>query len=566
MSVASSSSDARPRPDPRGPLTHAAFCLVAAHCTRASRLALGSTNRAMRALLRRYLDERGLLPALWRLTPSQYAAAVEVLVRDRSMCLMGEAGAGKSYLFRALIAERQRAGHLVLCAAPSGIAATPLGGQTVHSLFGLSVEHRASARGPGLKANCKYAGALRRARTIFIDEMSMMSEEMIALVDARLRRLRDPNAPFGGAQLVLTGDFSQLPPVPGSTPASRRYCFEAPVFRQAFVAPGLVRTLAGSRRHEGDAQFAAMLNQIRRGELSRLARIAFAAQVVSSDAPPDTSATTYLYCTRDRTLAHNERCLTALPTADHTWRCIDMGEDAESLAAAKRIDTMEETLRLRVGAPVLLRSNLTDTLVNGTRGTVIAVRTVCQLGLGRCHEDAHCEACHPACNPDWTPAPRCYAEAAGGASLAVLQRFGVSASAFNLRPVVQFVGEPAPLVVAPFLATIKAPGAPAGRRVRPDADDSAPAAAAELADGRVVAARLQFPLCLAFALTIHKAQGMTLDRVCLPDINRSFAPGQVYVALSRVRHIRDLVFLDAEPRRILCAAEVARFYAEVAPG
>ena len=62
--------------------------------------------------------------------------------------------------------------------------------------------------------------------------------------------------------------------------------------------------------------------------------------------------------------------------------------------------------------------------------------------------------------------------------------------------------------------------------------------------GRIVATRIQFPLCLAYSLTIHKSQGMTIDNLCLSDIGRAFAHGQVYVALSRARTLANITLVD----------------------
>lgn len=507
------------------------------------------------------------------LTPTQCEAAALVLLQNRSLCLMGEAGSGKSFLFKALIAERERARSPIvnasgrqpdftLCGAPTGMAASLLSGLTLHSLFGVSVGSRhpnapAAAQRPHLTTNCKYAGALRHARTIFIDEMSMISQELLELIDTRLRRVRGvPETPFGGAQLVMTGDFSQLPPVPGASPESQRYCFEAPVFRAAFVDTGLVRTLAGSKRHQDDPAFAQVLNEIRLGRMPTLVVQALRSRITSAAA---VESFVHLYCTRERARVRNVACLAKLPTEERAWHCIDMGEDSESVAAARRIDTLEEELCLKVGAPVLLRVNVTDRLINGSRGTVVAIRRTCELGLAQCRPELKCPACSA---PDWVLPPRVYSEL-GAVSAEVLRHFSCNADAFVVRPVVQFDGEPEPLIVSPHLATIRAPGCVrVGGRARGGSGDDGGGAGA---DGRVVAARLQFPLCLAWALTIHKAQGMTIRTgVALPDICQSFAPGQLYVALSRVCRLADIYFVDRAPWMAQADPRVLAFYTALA--
>lgn len=589
-------------------------------------------NKELRACAKEFLRRINRLPPIVMLSTEQHAVAVDVLCNRRSVCLLGDAGSGKTFTFNALIQQRKDQGAMVCCAAPTGIAATHCGGMTIHQLFGIVVPPRRAdivamtgesvtalamspstavalaapdtpyVRRPVLKRYAKYEYALRTAAVLFVDEISMLSQEIFELMDERLRSLRNAELPFGGIQLVLTGDPFQLPPVPEDGNArSARFCFEAPLFRHMFcsqqnvIAPtsggsgglvqtllpgaapttsvGVIRVLRESKRHETDAAFNEVLNDVRFGQISERTRFALSARLVRSACRPCVQQHTYLYCTRDRVSAHNTECLGKLSTPLFEWQCFDAGEDDECRRMLHTVSVLEQKLLLRVGAPVLLRVNCTDRLVNGSRGVVVAIKRLCELGYRQCAASQHCLVCSAA---DWTcPSPE-YAELeVPGAGASARRRFAVDASMFTVRPVVKFECADKPLVVSPHYFDIHAPGASRRnkRSYAPLAQDNKRPALAGLGDmptayssssssssngdtvpsrdemyasggeGRVVATRIQFPLCLAYSLTIHKAQGMTIDNLCLPDIGRAFASGQVYVALSRARSLANVTLV-----------------------
>ncbi len=142
-------------------------------------------------------------------------AAIELLKSGVNVFLTGEAGTGKSTLVREFI---RRCGHECIVLAPTGIAALNAGGTTIHSQMRFK---------PGLidtvnlepLTDGNRCRALRMAKTIIIDEISMVRSDLFCAMDARLRELAPSifrDRPFGGKQIVLVGDFMQLPPVVGS--------------------------------------------------------------------------------------------------------------------------------------------------------------------------------------------------------------------------------------------------------------------------------------------------------------------------------------------------------------
>src|SRR5262245_7254650 len=120
----------------------------------------------------------------------------------------GRAGTGKSHFIRALIEEDQATPQAVL--APTGLAAMNIGGQTVHSFFGFPPR---PLIGHAEKPSWFFTKAARGVKRIIVDEISMLRADVLDAMDSHLRAARKSVRPFGGVQMLLVGDFYQLPPV-----------------------------------------------------------------------------------------------------------------------------------------------------------------------------------------------------------------------------------------------------------------------------------------------------------------------------------------------------------------
>ncbi|KAL6774453.1 hypothetical protein ACKKBG_A25060 [Auxenochlorella protothecoides x Auxenochlorella symbiontica] len=423
------------------------------------------------------------------LSPEQQRA-VALVRAGKNVFFTGCAGTGKSRLLAAIMSVLPPSTTFVT--ASTGLAACALGGTTIHAFAGVGraeggIDAMAARAGLG-----ESAQRWRRAAALIIDEISMLDAHLFTALEELARRLRGSQAPFGGIQLILSGDFHQLPPVTRGS-GRRAFCFQSPAWERCVQASVV---LSRVYRQAGDDGFIALLGRLRVGaataaELEELQRRC-APRAGPADAPdpgpgmgasappPPAVLSTRLFTHRADVDAVNAAALAALPGPGRTFHARDEGAPSEALDAAC---PARASLELRAGAQVMLLRSLAprEGLVNGARGVVAGF------------------------------------DAARG------------------LPVVAFAAGPT-RVVAPERWTLRS-------------------------GGRGGAAREALPLGLAWALSVHRCQGMSLDAVEV-DLARAFEPGMAYVALSRVRGAAGLTIAPGgiAPAALRADPAVLQFY------
>jgi ATP-dependent exoDNAse (exonuclease V) alpha subunit len=408
--------------------------------------------------------------AAYEASPGIHEALAAIDAGTPAILIVGRAGTGKTRLVQYL---KGRPGvELQAAVAPTGIAALNARAQTIHSFFHL--EH-AVLDARNLAKGGKFGSLYRRMKRLVIDEISMVRADIVDAIDARLRQVRTDKRPFGGVQIVMVGDFLQLPPVVQGHdwPLLDGLGYRAPYAFNAHAVQSLpLKTVTLDQVWRQDEQeFIDILGRIRSREgiaeaLERLNRRC---------AGPHRGGVKPLLLTPTRAAAerHNRDGLLALGTDRTAFKAEIEGDFAVGAANLP----VPERLELAAGARVMaVRNDQQGRFVNGSLGTVTRVSPNGALVTFDRRREEH--------------------------------------------------------LVAPA----------AWEKVRQQWNEEK-----QRIDNEVVGIYRQIPLIHAWAVTIHKAQGLTLDDVRVDLGAGAFAPGQVYVALSRVRTMAGLSF--ARPLR-----------------
>jgi ATP-dependent exoDNAse (exonuclease V) alpha subunit len=408
------------------------------------------------------------------------AEALQILKTGGNVFLTGEPGSGKTHLVNTYVRYLRERGIEPAITASTGIAATHLGGMTIHSWSGIGVRTELSPYDlDKLTQNERVVKRVRRARVLIIDEISMLSAQTFALVELACRALRDSTEVFGGLPVVLVGDFFQLPPV--SRGEAAQFAYQSPTWR---ALKPLVCYLSEQHRQE-DEKFLALLAALRAGDFSPRHRALLTERFVASDEVPEDL--TQLFSHNADVDRLNDAALARLPGATRTFTMRSHGAPP-AIESLKKNCLSPETLILKIGAKVMFtKNNPEGRFVNGTTGEIVG----------------------------WSR--------------------GEGWPEVRTRSGARLVVEPAEWVVE--------------------------------AEGRVLASVVQVPLRLAWAITVHKSQGLSLDAAVM-DLSQAFEYGQGYVALSRVRTLDGLYLLGLNERALqlhpAVCAEDARFRTESA--
>jgi len=396
--------------------------------------------------------------------------ALEIMLAGESVLLTGPAGSGKTYVLNQFIKFAKHDGKHVSVTATTGLAATHLGGTTIHSWSGIGVQDSL----PNNFADHIAKGRreiIEKTDVLIIDEISMLHDFRLDMVDEACRLVRKrPDEPFGGIQIIMSGDFFQLPPINRGDSRAGSFVVSSDVWRD--LDP-IVCYLQEQHRQD-DEELLDILNALRGGEIRRHHAETLLSRV--DQVPPDDELLTELHTVNINVDQLNNSKLDELDGDELIYTQTTTGSEnyVENL---QRSVLAPATLRLKEGALVMAVKNSAERkYANGSLGQVIEF-------------EQHTE-----------------------------------------YPVVEFKN---------------------GKTVTMSPDTW------ELRDGDKKRASItQIPLRLAWAITVHKSQGMTLDAARI-DLRKAFVEGMGYVALSRVKNLRNL-YLTGINRMALQVSEVAQ--------
>lgn len=404
--------------------------------------------------------------------------ALEILKTGGNVFLTGEPGAGKTHVLNQYIEWLEDCGVNVAVTASTGIAATHIGGMTIHAWSGIGARDALSPYDlDAITGKEKIARRVKNARVLVIDEISMLDGRVLDMIDSVCRAIRGKEEAFGGLQTILVGDFFQLPPIarPGE---EAQFAFESYAWRNAQF---LTCYLTEQYRHE-DELLLSLLASIRKGDIEEEHYTLLS----------DQKDITYEQIEPTRLFTHNRDVdrvniekLRELGGITKKFTMENRGAKAV-VEGLKKSCLSPEVLELKEEAMVICtKNNFEVGYVNGTLGRVV--------------------------------------------DFDVDEGFPIIETSDGRR-----------LTIAPASWSIEE-------------------------DGKVTAEITQVPLRLAWAITVHKSQGMSLDAAEI-DLRNAFTYGQGYVALSRVRTLAGMKVLGLNANSLIVDPKVimtdTRFRAE----
>lgn len=399
--------------------------------------------------------------------------ALTILKTGGNVFLTGEPGSGKTHTIRTFISYLREHNIEPAVTASTGIAATHIHGMTIHAWSGLGIKNSLNAYDLDALSTKEYlVRRINNTKVLIIDEISMLSANTLSMVDVVCRTLRGSPEPFGGLQVILVGDFFQLPPISKFANGSNgeaKFAYSSPSWKNL----KLITCYLTEQHRQEDSGLLSLLSAIRSNSIEDFHHEELQSRTQSKKKVNDN--TTQLFTKNVAVDSLNEEKLNSLIYKEEVFTMESKGSNA-LVEGLKKGCLSPETLKLKKDAVVMCTKNNPQAgFANGTLGTVV----------------------------DFERGTR--------------------------YPIIKILD---------------------GRRITiPHMEWVVEE------DGKVKARISQIPLRLAWAITVHKSQGMSLDAASM-DLTDVFEYGQGYVALSRVRTFAGITLRGYNQRALEVHPEV----------
>lgn len=391
------------------------------------------------------------------------AQALNIMKTGVNIYLTGSAGAGKTYVLNEYIKYLKDHEVSVAITASTGIAATHMNGHTIHGWAGIGIKDEMSEYDIEALLDKQYLHKrFRDAKVLIIDEVSMLHAHRLDIVEKVCRNFKGNGLPFGGLQVILCGDFFQLPPITRGRNAEDGNLDDMIIYSQSWKSMSPAICYITEQHRQDDEVFTDILNNFRKDSLNEkhieIIKKRINAKVTMVEP-------TKLYTHNVDVDQINNLELSKIKNEEHEYYMDGSGGEV-LVDILKKSCLAQPVLKLRVGAQVMfIKNNFEKGYVNGTRGIVKRFYT------------------------DGTPV----VETTKGELIDVVNESWVIEE-----------------------------------------------------NDKIKAQISQLPLRLAWAITIHKSQGMSLDSAEI-DLSKTFAFGMGYVALSRVRTLSGIRLVGFHP-------------------
>ena len=394
--------------------------------------------------------------------------ALDILKTGANVFLTGEPGAGKTYTINEYVNYLRDREVEVAITASTGIAATHIGGMTIHSWSGIGIKRKFDKYDLDRITSNEYVSKrIRRAKVLVIDEVSMLSSDTLSMVEAVCREVKQNDEAFGGLQIIFVGDFFQLPPIIKKEEESPQIKLIKNKSEAIFACDSRawknskpITCYITEQYRQDDADFLSILSAIRANTFDKNHLQKIQSRKIEKTKLPKNAPK--LFSHNINVDFVNTETLSKIEKETKIFEMLSQGPDA-LVAVMKKGCLSPEKLELKIGAEVMFtKNNQKEGFVNGTLGTVVD--------------------------------------------------FGKNSK----YPIVK-TRNGRTIEVEPMEWTVEE-------------------------NGKIRARINQIPLRLAWAITVHKSQGMSMDSAIM-DLSEVFEYGQGYVALSRVRRLSGLYIL-----------------------
>jgi len=415
---------------------------------------------------------------------SDQQKVIELYLQGKNLFISGGAGTGKSFLLNYL--KLNFSHHDLEITSSTGISAVNIGGTTIHSWAGIGLANQPIEQILNNLLSSKMTKIRKRiikTKTLAIDEISMISPEVLEILNIVFQEIRQNSQPFGGMQTLFFGDFLQLPPVNRNS-HELQFCFDSPIWHKL----NLQNIILTEIFRQSDKKLINLLNNIRFGKITNEDKKILESRIKIID---DNSAIRPTILTTHNTKVEmvNNNFLKKISAPIKQFTAEYSG-DVFKIEFLKKNCLAYQQLTLKVGAQVMMIKNTLqkEGIVNG--------------------------------------------------SLGIVRDFSVKKN----YPIVEF-NNGKTLTVSPESWQV-------------EKFDSANKTSS------VEASLTQVPLILAWAITIHKSQGLTLDKISC-DLSDSFTAGQSYVALSRARTLDGIFIESINFNKIHADPQAVNFYQKI---
>jgi ATP-dependent DNA helicase PIF1 len=394
--------------------------------------------------------------------------ALEIVKSKRNLFLTGSAGTGKSFTIREIVRYLENMNINYGLTALTGCAAVLINGQTIHSFLGLGISRDLKTIIKNLEKFKKQLAIIKDLQTLIIDEVSMMDNQLLELINNLLKYIKHNSIVFGGIQVILVGDFHQLPPIEND------YCFTSPIWNDLGLSSIILTDII---RQKDDDDLKKILEEIRNEKLSESSlEILKSLVITDTKYKEDEIKPTRLYPINtnvDKINGYEYKKL--LKKNDNNEILYKARTNTKEII--KDIDKYDIYLTLNTQIMIIRNISFENKLVNGTRGIVIEMKEMSVIikdNDGRLHEITY----------------------------------------YNDMNI----------------------------------------------NGKKNTGISFMPLKLAYAISIHKAQGASIDNLEIDLGEDIFISGQLYTALSRSTNIKNLKLINFSKSSLMKNKKIKNFY------